>query len=105
MHCVYSSPDPAMVHLVRNALENRDIICVVRGEHLAGASGGIAPIDAWAELWVLGDADVEEAREIVAEIIGSDEADEAETWTCLECGEVLEGQFGACWNCGAPRRG
>ncbi|GAM61640.1 hypothetical protein JCM19232_5941 [Vibrio ishigakensis] len=29
------------------------------------------------------------------------EADEQADWTCSECGEVNEGQFALCWNCGA----
>jgi hypothetical protein len=27
----------------------------------------------------------------------------AEPWTCPQCGERIEGQFGVCWQCGAER--
>ncbi len=26
-----------------------------------------------------------------------------DAWTCPGCGQEVEGQFDACWNCGAPR--
>ena len=28
-----------------------------------------------------------------------------ERWVCVQCGERLEGQFTACWQCGALRPG
>ncbi len=28
---------------------------------------------------------------------------ESESWKCSRCGELLEGQFTDCWNCGASR--
>jgi hypothetical protein len=105
MYVVYSAPDAATVHIVKSILDQRGIRTIVRGEHLQGASGGIAPIDAWVELVVLKMQDVPEAKQVVAEVVNRSEGDPSgEPWTCPECGEMIEGQFGACWNCGTERQ-
>jgi len=51
--------------------------------------------------------DLERARAVVARHLkGSlpSEAVLAEPWLCRSCGEVIEGQFLECWNCGAAKR-
>jgi hypothetical protein len=105
MYVVYSAPDATTVHIVKGILDQRNIRTIVRGEHLQGASGGIAPIDAWVELVVLKMQDVPEAKAVVAEVVGAEEPSRQDSWTCPECSEVIEGQFGACWNCGFERPG
>lgn len=100
---IYCHPDLGIVHLLKNALDNRGIRAVVRGEHAASLVGAGTGIDAWAELWI---ADEERATEAVRTIqILSDDAEmpAAQTWTCPSCGEELEAQFGACWSCGEAR--
>ncbi|MBT3367913.1 MAG: DUF2007 domain-containing protein [Nitrospina sp.] len=52
--------------------------------------------------------DLDQAQKIVgtqqALTFGGDSTDDtAETWTCGNCGEVLEPQFTDCWNCGSHR--
>lgn len=109
MQRIYSHPDVGMVHLVKNELENRGIEAVVRGEHLAGVIGGGAGIEAWFELWVVDDARVQEAAQIVqAAIAQATEAAEGEDvpgdpWTCPQCGEEIEPPFAVCWSCGQAR--
>ena len=53
MRKVYSSPDPNLVCYVKSILDDYKIECVILREQLAGAVGGIAPVDAWVEIWVL----------------------------------------------------
>jgi hypothetical protein len=105
MYVVYSAPDATTVHIVKGILDQRNIRTIVRGEHLLGASGGIAPIDAWVELVVLKMQDVPEAKAVVQEVISRHRQETGANWTCPECNEVIEGQFGACWNCGFERSG
>ena len=68
---VYSSPFGPKVHLARAWLEGQGIASVVLGENLSGVAGGIAPLDAWVELWVLDDARAEEAATLLAELDAS----------------------------------
>jgi hypothetical protein len=103
MHRIYSHQNPAMVEMARNELHARGIDTIVRGEHTAALLGGGSAIDAWVELWVMDEGRLEEASEIVQEFIDTEDVDAEEAWTCEACGERIEGQFAACWNCGAAR--
>ncbi len=103
MYVVYSAPDAATVHIVKGILDQRGIRTIVRGENLQGAAGGVAPIDAWVELVVLRMQDVPVAKSVVEEVVREQPASDDEPWKCPACGETIEGQFGACWNCGTER--
>lgn len=100
MTLVYSNPDPAITHLVRNALEQIGVTAVVRGERPGAALGEIPPIAAWSEVWVPDEGRMDEVRAIIAETTAETSVDPA-SWTCPACGEEVEGQFAACWSCGA----
>lgn len=100
MYVVYSAPDAATVHLLKGILDQRGIRTIVRGEFL---QGGVAPVEAWVELFVLKMQDVPEAKKIVEEVISMQSTPEGDAWVCPECGESIEGQFSMCWNCGAER--
>ena len=52
MRKVYSSPKTNLVHFAKSVLEANNIESVILREQLAGVVGGIAPLDAWPELWV-----------------------------------------------------
>ena len=96
---IYSSQGTMMAYHVKNLLEQSDIRCAIRGEELSGAAGGVAPIDAWIEVWILDERQHEEAREIVDTVI-QDLSETAESWKCPKCGETIEGSFSQCWQCG-----
>lgn len=91
------------MHLAKHLLEHDDIDCLVRGEHLAAAAGGVAPIDAWVELWVLNEADADEAQAVITQMITDDSDETDEAWICPMCIEWREGQYSHCWKCGAER--
>ncbi len=103
MRKIYSHPDLGIVHLLKNELENRGILASIRGEHGAAMIGAATGIDAWTELWIADDDRVVEAVRIVQMQTDDGEAPGGEPWTCPSCGETLEAQFGACWNCGEAR--
>lgn len=101
---IYTSPSLEWISLVKHALENEDIESVVLGQHRAAAAGGIAPTDAWLELWVLNPYESERARDLVQQVLDQTEDDEEqEQWLCPDCIEWREGQFTNCWKCGAER--
>lgn len=100
MQRVYSHPDLAMVHLVKNELTNRGISSEVRGQHTAAIIGAGAGIDAWIELWVEDDALARAAVQIVQQMHDEPEVS-ARPWICIECGTEVDGAFGVCWKCGA----
>ena len=83
----------------KNLLEAEGIPCQIRNEHLGSILGEMPFVETWPELWVVNDLDFDRATQLI-------EAVDAESpqapWSCRRCGEENEGQFAACWNCGAP---
>lgn len=102
MKKVYSSDSYYLVGHLRQLLESHHIECITKNEYLLGGAGELPPTECWPELWIIEDFQYDKARELVAEFLsappGSDTA-----WRCPQCGESLEGQFTACWHCGAQR--
>lgn len=92
----------AEIGLVRGLLERAGIACITKNEQLAGALGDIPFLECEPELWILHDADLPQATRIL-------EAHRAPAhttgqWRCRQCGELIDGQFEACWQCGTPDR-
>ncbi|MEM6286205.1 MAG: DUF2007 domain-containing protein [Bacteroidota bacterium] len=96
---VYSNPDPAVAHLVRNAIDQIGVPAIVRNDGTATLME-IPTVATWAEVWVAAGDRLGEVEQIVAEVLTDAPAD-AEAWDC-DCGETVEGAFGACWSCGTP---
>jgi hypothetical protein len=58
-------------------------------------------------VWVADDAQFGCANELLMAFLKGTFARQfsGERWTCPQCGEPLEGQFTACWQCGTARPG
>ncbi len=96
---VYKAADPLEAEFVRGLLENEGVPAVVQGSHMGGWYGPVVgPLVAPTVL--VREADLAAAEEIVGRYI-SGEVETGEPWTCPQCNEQIEGQFTACWNCGA----
>jgi hypothetical protein len=108
MKKVYMAMNPTDAHLLKGVLESEGIEAVVQGEFLWIARGEV-PIttDTAPSVWVLDEADYERATQVVKEFQSSGEISgpDDEEWKCDNCGEINEGQFTECWNCGTPRIG
>ena len=102
MRKVYSSDDFLLIGHLRQVLENNQVRCMVRNEHLIGGAGELPPIETWPELWVQEDAQFEAARALVDACL-ADQSRVRRDWVCPGCGEAVEGQFTDCWRCGAER--
>lgn len=88
------------IGLVRGLLERDGIKCITKNEQLAGALGDIPFLECEPELWVVHDEDLPQAQRILAD--HNAPASSTAQWRCSHCGELIEGQFGACWQCGTP---
>lgn len=91
-----------MIGHLRNLLVNEGIPCDVRTPFLAAAKGDIPVTDCWSELRILNDEDLEKALGVIDTALAHGAEPEA-IWACSTCGEAVEGQFGACWQCGSVR--
>lgn len=104
MRKLYTARDAMEAHFLRGLLENEGIAGVVQGELLATARGDLPMTqETLPSVWVR-DEDLEQAQSIAATLQTPQAYDSAQpSWNCPACGEVVEGQFTDCWNCGAPR--
>lgn len=83
-----------------NLLRSAGIRAEVRNTFLTGAVGDIPFIEAGPQIWIDPRESEEVARTIILE---AEQAPSGPEWTCESCGEVIEGQFAQCWNCGSAR--
>jgi Putative prokaryotic signal transducing protein len=93
---VFGSFNQTLVFHARNLLQAQGIEVLVRNATLSSALGELPPAE--TELWVMNDADVSRAHEVLHRRVSGPD------WTC-GCGETLGAQFTQCWKCGAERRG
>jgi hypothetical protein len=97
---VYSTANTLLVNHVRNLLEVAGIEVQMKNQYLGGGAGELPPTEAWPELWV-DEVDVSRAQKVVDEFESG--GSWSPSWRCPHCGEIVEGQFSVCWNCGTPR--
>ena len=100
MKKLYQAKDRIEAQLLKDYLAERHIDTLTRGDYLSGAAGELPALQ-FPELWVLEDRDLELARRLVEEYFSA--GDVSERWRCPRCGEISEGQFQICWNCGSVR--
>lgn len=97
----YVAHNLAQAHLIKGFLDSEGIFAVVRGEHLVALQGEIPiTMDTLPSIWVP-EEDRARARELIEQALKDDLP--ADDWTCIGCGEAVEGQFTECWQCGAAR--
>lgn len=103
MKQVHAARHALEAHLVRGYLESQGIEALVRGDYLTSGWGEL-PVDV-CSVWVKDDAQYERANALLVAFLHGDLARElgGDAWRCAQCGEQLEGQFTACWKCGAAR--
>lgn len=98
--CVYQGSTVVEAAHVRNVLESAGIAVELKNDRLWSALGEISVVEAWPQVWVNDERDVERARDVLRDV---ERGAASPAWTCVACGEWLEGQFTACWHCGAER--
>lgn len=103
MKRVFSSEALAIVGHLKNVLEQNGIDCVIKNEQLSGGLGELPFPDCLPELWVVRDSELPAAQKLIADLQAP--VEHANPWTCATCGETNEGQYAACWNCGATDAG
>ena len=101
MKKVYRSHLPFQVAQLKGILEANHVQCVTRNDFLQGAAGELPPTECWPELWILDNAQLARAEELVAAFTSVNT--ESMPWICEHCDERMEGQFGSCWHCGHDR--
>lgn len=98
MHRVYAGPDSLLSGWLASILEAAGISCQQRNQFLSGALGELPVNECWPELWVVNGDDLDHARHLIAEALGSHSPPPPD-WQCTACGELIEGVFAQCWRC------
>ena len=95
---IYSAANPPQAHIVCELLRSQNIECEVRGEGIFGLQGEV-PFGEASEphVWLLNLEEEQQARQLVAQF---EQPHPEPPWRCSECGEINEGQFALCWQCG-----
>ncbi len=99
MKKVTRAENVVMITHYKNILEAEGIACEIRNAVLNQIFGEMPFEETWPELWVVNDIDYDRAKQLIDSAI-LDESPRA-PWRCKNCGEENEGQFAACWSCGA----
>jgi len=99
--CTFGLYEGPLAQMLCERLEQEGVGCIVKNSALGGALGEIPFTECFPELWLL-DAEVEPRARLLLKQWLELPAEEA-LWRCPRCGENLEPQFSACWQCGQER--
>ena len=101
MRKVYTSSDLNLVQYAKSVLESYKIR-MHDHERATGRSGGgmvgIAPFDAWTELWAHNVTRKDVARQLIDSAMKKTET-QPQQWHCPGCSENFELQLTQCWKC------
>jgi putative signal transducing protein len=101
---VFVAQNPTEAHLLKGLLESNGIATEVRHEALFGVRGEIPFTEAFPEIWVVNDNQVGEALKMLHDRSSeTSNVEEYQSWRCAICGEMVEPQFTACWQCNAEK--
>ncbi len=103
---VFVHHDPTIVGLHKSTLERAGIDCFIRNESTsaslgAGALGLVQSPVFDPVLCIVDDARYEEAMALLNRATLPEPVARPD-WKCPKCGEMVPGNFDACWNCSSP---
>jgi hypothetical protein len=101
MKALLTSLNLLEVHHLKNVLEAEGIRCWIKNELLSRLAGEIPFTECALELHLVHEHDRPRAEALLE--VWRRPPPPGRPWMCPSCGESIEGQFGACWKCGAAR--
>jgi hypothetical protein len=98
---LFQAPNLALATLWADQLSAVGLAARVMRANASSIAGEIPPDQALPEVWLVDETRHEEALSLFDQWMHPPER----RWACAQCGEVIEGPFDTCWNCGAPAPG
>lgn len=98
MQRLRSAPNLLLATLWADWLTQGGLPASVQRGHGCGIVGEIPPDQALPEVWIEDASRRSEAEALLDALTASP----SRHWHCRGCGELVEGPFESCWNCGAP---
>ena len=95
MRRLRQAPNIAIAALWVDLLREAGIAASVQRQYLSGLAGEIPPDQCLPEIWVTYDQQHGQARALLDALLSLPQR----RWRC-GCGELVEGGFESCWNCG-----
>lgn len=102
MKAFYASLKAHEIHHLKNLLESAGIRCRIRNEGLSTLAGEVPFTECAMQLLLESESDRDLANAILREMTTRN-VPAGQSWACPRCGECIEAQFTACWNCRAER--
>jgi hypothetical protein len=84
-------------------LDSQGLPVRLRERPLTIALGEIPFMEAASEIYLDDPERLDEAQRLIERYRSGYAGAFGRPWTCHDCGETHEGQFGACWKCGSLR--
>lgn len=95
MRRLAQAPNVAIAVLWADTLCQAGIPATVQRQYLSSVAGELPPDQCLPEIWVTHDEQEGEARALLRQLQHMPQR----RWQCA-CGELVEGGFESCWNCG-----
>ena len=95
MFCLTPAPNLAIATLWADALNREGIATSLQRTFLAGGIGDLPPDQCLPEIWIIDSTQEKKARTLLHDLQNIPQR----RWRCV-CGELIEGGFEQCWNCG-----
>ena len=99
MLLVYEAENLIDGQLALDELRAGGLQAVMKGQYLSGAVGEL-PTAGLISIWITEPLHEQRALDLIAGY-ESDKRREHPPAPCDNCGEIVEGNFGRCWNCSA----
>ncbi len=101
MRRLITAPNLALATLWADMLTHAGIAATVQRAFAGSIAGELPPDQTLPEVWVTDDAQLEAARVLLVQL----RQPAHRHWACSACGEIVDGPFEQCWNCGAAMPG
>ena len=96
MRKLSQAPNAAIATLWVDVLREAGISASLQRQFLGGAAGELPPDQCLPEIWIADAEQEERARVLLHDLQNIPQ----QRWMC-QCGELVEGGFEECWQCGA----
>lgn len=81
---------------IKNLLTTAGIDVWVKNEFASGGVGELSAFDAWPEIWLQNESDIDKAKALISK--AHQNANKPD-WFCQNCKEANSATFELCWNC------
>jgi len=96
---VYEAENLIDAQLALDELRAGGLDAVMKGQYLSGAVGEL-PTSGLVSVWITEPRHEQRALDLIAGY-ERDKSREPSPVECTSCGEIIDGNFGRCWNCNA----